>query len=203
VSRIATDADVDAVAACLASAFFDDPLWGHWTFPDQDSRAQRLAVFMRFWASTAVRDPWVRMTDAGETVTVWHPPGAPELTPKQEKLVAPLLDQLLGERSGELHALFEQFEAHHLQIREPHFYLSWWATHREHAGQGLGTVLMRENLAEIDALGRPAYLESTNPVNFPRYEALGFESRATFGPPDGPVITTMWRPGALSHTRSH
>jgi hypothetical protein len=39
----------------------------------------------------------------------------------------------------------------------------------------------------------PAYLESTNPVNLPRYEALGFRPRAEFGYADSPVITTMWR----------
>ena len=27
----------------------------------------------------------------------------------------------------------------------------------------------------------PAFLESTNPVNLPRYEALGFERRSEFG----------------------
>ena len=51
------------MAACLASAFFDDPLWGHWTFPDESTRASQMPEYMRFWASTAVRDPWVRITD--------------------------------------------------------------------------------------------------------------------------------------------
>ena len=42
VGRAATDADVPAVAACLAAAFRDDPLWGHWTFPDEATRAERM-----------------------------------------------------------------------------------------------------------------------------------------------------------------
>jgi hypothetical protein len=71
--------------------------------------------------------------------------------------------------------------------------LSLWGTHRDHAGRGLGTALIHENLARIDAEHMPAYLESTNPGNLPRYEALGFRRRDEFGPPDGPVITTMWR----------
>jgi len=70
-----TPADVPAVAACLASAFFEDPLWGKWTFPDERTRARDIESFMRFWAATAVRDPWVRMTDGGEAVAIWHPPG--------------------------------------------------------------------------------------------------------------------------------
>jgi hypothetical protein len=39
----------------------------------------------------------------------------------------------------------------------------------------------------------PAYLESTNPRNLPRYEAPGFRAHSTFGPAGGPVLTTMWR----------
>ncbi len=192
MSRAATPADVPAVAACLASAFFEDPLWGNWTFPDERTRARDIESFMRFWAATAVRDPWVRMTDGGEAIAIWHPPGEPELTPEQEEELQPLLDEWFGGRAGELRALFDQFDEHHPQ-EQPHYYLSWWATHRDHAGRGLGTVLIEENLAEIDATGLPAFLESTNPANLARYEALGFERRSEFGPPGGPVITTMWR----------
>jgi GNAT superfamily N-acetyltransferase len=192
MSRAATPADVPAVAACLASAFYDDPLWGQWTFPDERTRARDMEPFMRFWAETAVRDPWVRMTDGCEAVAVWHPPGEPELTPEQEEQMQPLLDEWFGVRAGELRALFDQFDEHHPQD-EPRYYLGWWATHRDHAGRGLGTTLIRDNLAEIDAAGFPAFLESTNPANLPRYEALGFERRSEFGPPGGPVITTMWR----------
>jgi hypothetical protein len=45
----------------------------------------------------------------------------------------------------------------------------------------------------VDAEHMPSYLESTNPVNLPRYEALGFRAIGEFAPPGGPTITTMWR----------
>jgi hypothetical protein len=57
----------------------------------------------------------------------------------------------------------------------------------------VGTALIRDNLARIDAEGMPAYLESTNPANLARYEALGFTRIGEFGPVGGPVVTTMWR----------
>ncbi len=63
----------------------------------------------------------------------------------------------------------------------------------DHAGRGLGTALIHDNITHIDAQRMPVYLESTNPVSLPRYEALGFRRRAEFGPVDGPLITTMWR----------
>jgi GNAT superfamily N-acetyltransferase len=192
MSRVATARDVPAVADCLASAFFDDPLWGRWTFPDRGVRARDIYPFMKFWAETAVRDPWVRMTDGGEAVTIWHPPGEPELTPEQEERLWFLMEEWFGDRAEEMRLLFHQFDENHPQD-QPHFYLAWWATHRDHAGRGLGSMLIKENLSEIDATGLPCFLESTNPVNLPRYEALGFERQGEFGPPGGPVITTMWR----------
>ncbi|MGO9583414.1 MAG: GNAT family N-acetyltransferase [Acidimicrobiales bacterium] len=191
MGRAATTDDLPAVGACLTSAFYDDPLWGLWTFPDRMSRTERLYELMHFWALAAVRHSWVRMSENAETVAVWLPPGEPEMTTEEETLFGQLLINLLGQRADEANALFERFDEHH--PREPHYYLSLWATHRNHAGRGLGSALVEDNLACIDVEHMPAYLESTNSANLPRYEALGFHRRDEFGPVDGPVITTMWR----------
>jgi hypothetical protein len=41
-----------------------------------------------------------------------------------------------------------------------------------------------------------AYLESSNPANDQRYQRLGFAFHGRFKlPDDGPIVTTMWRPG--------
>jgi ribosomal protein S18 acetylase RimI-like enzyme len=151
-----------------------------------------LFEFMRAFVLAGVRYPWVRMTDNAEAVAVWLPPGRPEMTAEEGRGFEQLLTALLGSRAGEVKELFERFEEHHPRD-EPHYYLSLWGTHRTHAGRGLGTALIQDNLARIDAEHMPAYLESTNPANLARYEALGFTRRGHFGPGDGPVITTMWR----------
>ncbi len=39
----------------------------------------------------------------------------------------------------EVHALFDRFDEHYPKD-EPHYYLSLWGTHRDHAGRGLGTA---------------------------------------------------------------
>jgi ribosomal protein S18 acetylase RimI-like enzyme len=191
VGRAATQADLAAVDACLASAFFEDPLWGHSTFPDEGTRRERLTRLLGSWAAAALPHSWVRITDAAEAVAVWIPPGKPEMTPVEEERFDVLLDELLGSRAPEIRALLELFEEHH--PAEPAYYLSLWGVHRDHAGRGLGTVLLRDCLARIDAELAAAYLESTNPVNVPRYEALGFERHGEFARPGGPVVTTMWR----------
>jgi ribosomal protein S18 acetylase RimI-like enzyme len=191
VGRAAGPDDLPAVAACLTSAFYDDPVWGSWTFPDESSRTERLYELMHFWAQAAVRHSWVRMTENAEAVTVWLPPGEPEMTSNEEAAFGALLSSLVGARTQEVQALFDRFDEHH--PNEPHFYLSLWATHRNHTGRGLGTALIHDCLAQIDTERMPAYLESTNPANVRRYETLGFRHLAEFNPEDGPVISTMWR----------
>ena len=192
LGRAATSKDVPAVATCLASAFYDDPVWGRWTFPDEATRYERVYELMRFWTAAAARYPWVRMTDNAEAAAVWIPPGKPEMTKQEEGRFASLIGELVGERASELNDLFDRFDQHHPE-EPPHYYLSLWGTHRDHAGRGVGTALIRDNLARIDAQGMPAYLESSNPANLRRYEALGFTRKREFGPVGGPVITSMWR----------
>jgi RimJ/RimL family protein N-acetyltransferase len=131
------------------------------------------------------------MTENAEAVAVWLPPGEPEMTPNEETAFGQLLISLIGARAQEVQALFDRFDEHH--PKEPHYYLSLWATHCDHTGRGLGTALIHDCLARIDAERMPAYLESTSPANVRRYEALGFRHVAEFNPEDGPVISTMWR----------
>jgi GNAT superfamily N-acetyltransferase len=192
VGRAATPDDLDAIGRCLASAFFEDPVWGRWAFPNLAARRELLPRLLGFWAEAGIRRPWVRIIGDVQAAAVWIPPGVAELTDVQEVEFAALASTLFADRADELNDLFERFAEHH-PSDQPHYYLSMWGTRRDHAGRGIGTALLKENLARIDAEGMPAYLESSNPANLPRYEALGFRPRSEFGPPNGPVITTMWR----------
>jgi ribosomal protein S18 acetylase RimI-like enzyme len=192
LGRSAAAEDVPAVTACLASAFDEDPVWGRWAYPEPTSRTARLYALMGFWVAGAVRHRCVRMTDGAGAVTVWLPPGAADMTAAQEAGLEAFVTETLGPRADQVLSLFERFDELHPRDR-PHYYLSIWGTHRDHAGRGLGTALLHEDLARIDAEEMGAYLESTNPANIPRYEALGFRRRGEFGPTGGPIITTMWR----------
>jgi GNAT superfamily N-acetyltransferase len=192
MARAGGAADVPAVCACLASAFHEDPLWGHWAFPDQAERLRELPRLMRFWVLGALPHGWVRISERAEAVAVWLPPGVPELSGKEQVEFEAFVDRALGPRAPELMELFDSFERQH-PSHAPHYYLSLWGTHRDSAGRGLGAALIEQCLAEIDEQHMPAYLESTNPVNVPRYEALGFAAVGGFSAPHGPAITSMWR----------
>ncbi len=191
--RRARSSDLPALTGCLAGAFAEDPVWGIWSFPDPVTRAAGLTRLLGFWAQAGVRHNWSWLADAGRAASVWIPPGRVETTSEDDALFGPLVDELFGSRADAANELFESFEAHHPKD-EPHYYLSLLGTHPEHAGRGIGMSLMRANLARIDSERMPAYLESSNPRNIGRYEALGFHPRERFGPHEGPLITTMWRP---------
>ena len=136
---------------------------------------------------------WVRVTPLGEAVAAWIPPGRVEFTSDDERRLVALAEETLGDHSAVFLAGTDLFTASH-PLDRPHYYLSLLGTHYDHRGKGIGMNLLRENLARIDAEGMPAYLESTNPANLPRYERLGFVRVGAFTlPGGGPTVDTMWR----------
>jgi hypothetical protein len=55
-------------------------------------------------------------------------------------------------------------------------------------------ALLAANLEQLDELGMPAYLESSNRGNDRRYERHGFDLVAEFAAPGGgPTLGGMWR----------
>jgi GNAT superfamily N-acetyltransferase len=190
--RVATRADIDAIVATLTTAFFDDPMWGP-AFPDAGRREAQASALWRLLVTSALRYPWMLVTENAESVAVWIPPGGAELTPAEHSGFEEFLTGITGRPvAAAILTIFEQLEA--VYPSEPHFYLSLLATHNDHRGRGLGMGLLTESLARIDRLGAPAYLESSNPANNKRYESVGFTARDEITLASGHVVTTMWRP---------
>jgi GNAT superfamily N-acetyltransferase len=192
IARPATSEDVAGVVETVSLAFHDDPTWS-WAFPDPDRRQEQYKVFWRFVVKGALRYPWVLTTERCETAAVWIPPGGTEIAEEDEAKVGPMLEDLLGERAGDVMELLARFDAAHPRER-PHYYLSLLGTHPDHVGRGLGMALLEESLTRIDRQRMPAYLESSNPVNNRRYERHGFAPIVDFYPPGAHTpVTGMWR----------
>jgi GNAT superfamily N-acetyltransferase len=169
-------------------AFREDPLWG-WAFPG----GVGLDEWWRYLAGSALRYPWTWIAGDFEAVSVWIPPRGIELTEEEEAGIAPLLERIAGPRALDIMVLMERFDESHPTER-PHYYLSLLGTHPDHRGKGIGMGLLAENLALIDTEGAPAYLESSNSANVPRYERHGFRQVGGFERPGGGfTAATMWR----------
>jgi len=191
-ARQATAADIDAITAAFTTAFFNDPVWGP-VFPDESRRARQSAVMWRVYAVAALRYPWTFVTPGAEAAAVWIPPGGTELTGEETRRLSEVITQGAGpEAAASAREIEARLEAGHPD--GSFFHLTILATHAGHRGKGLGMALLAETLARIDAMGAPAYLESTNPVNNQRYMNAGFEPRSEITMATGHIVTAMWRP---------
>jgi len=193
VSRQGTHQDIDAILDTLVVAFADDPIWGGWAFPDRERAAGQRRAFFGLWLLGSLRYQTVHVTPGCEAVALWYPPGQFENTAEDERDLVATARAILGPHADRFLEGCEVIEDVHPR-GEPHYYLSMLATHARHRGKGLGMALLRDNLTHIDALGMPAYLDSTDPGNNPRYERLGFTRIGEYSMPGGgPVVTQMWR----------
>jgi GNAT superfamily N-acetyltransferase len=193
-ARVATEADLDAIGETLGRAFEGDPVWG-WCY-EGETRERKLAgmsgVF-RFAAEAALDYGWVRLAGEAAAVALWIPAGEPEMSPADEaRFPAAVRDACSPNAAARVLTLMQAFDRNHPH-EPPHFYLSLLGTHPDYAGKGLGMNLVASNLAEIDALGAPSFLESSNPTNVPRYERAGFVPSRDVELVGGLSATQMWR----------
>jgi GNAT superfamily N-acetyltransferase len=193
-SRPARPAEVERVVEILVIAFRTDPIWGV-ALARPDGRTDHLAPYWRLFVEGAMRFETVRVTDDLGACAVWLPPGEGELADDRVVRLEALLDDAMTPTGLEaLHALYERFEASRA-AQAPHAYLSLLATDPDRRGQGIGQRLLAESVRIWDAMGVPAYLESTNPANDHRYERAGFRSVGGFDAVlDDARVTAFWRP---------
>ena len=187
-----TVADAEWVIDLYARAFYEDPTWS-WAFPDPDQRLEQQRRWWGMFVRGALPYEWTWTTADHGAAALWIPPGLPELSEADEARLEPLLRSMVGPRADDVLTLLERFDEHH-PTRPPHYYLSLLATHPDHRGHGKGMGLLAGNLERLDALGVPAYLESSNRANDHRYARLGFVEIGEFSAPGGgPSLACMWR----------
>ena len=192
-NRAATTQDIDAVTRCITLAFATDPVWEP-ALRRADGRTDHHEPYWRMFVKAAVDQETAFMTERGEAVAVWVPPGGDELPPAGVEALDVFLDRNL-DRDGvaAMHTLYERFEASRVPLGA-HYYLSLLATHPDHRGRGIGQALLAANLAAWDDADIPAYLESTNPSNDHRYARAGFRAIGGFHTVRDPSrVRAMWR----------
>ncbi|MFE0190100.1 GNAT family N-acetyltransferase [Streptomyces sp. NPDC058989] len=187
--RTATIDDAPLIGPLLARAFDDDPMM-RWFFPDGASREAALGrYFTTIFTRQYVRHGVCERTEAA--AAFWVPPEARAKAVPDAETIEELLG-ILGDRAGLFRDAVETAARHTPQ--EPHWYLAMIGADPAAQGQGHGAALLRSGLAQADAAGLPAYLESSKPSNLPFYEHFGFTVRAELRlPGDGPVLWGMWR----------
>lgn len=193
--RPAHRTDIPALAATLARAFHDDPVFC-WLQPSSTRRATALPGFFAAMARHHFLPAGgVEVAVAADGIgaaAMWDPPGR---APEQARELIGLLPAVVRAFRGRIRvarALSEEMKAHHPE--EPHWYLGMIGSDPRVRGGGYGAALMRSRLARCDAEAAPAYLESSNPDNIPYYLRFGFEVTGEIAMPGGgPSLWPMWR----------
>jgi GNAT superfamily N-acetyltransferase len=193
--RTARRGEAGLLGEVLADAFADDPVFGWLIPPAARGRDRRMRTFFTSMTRAYLRQgkPCYITGDA-TAAALWSPPGSWALPLRQ--IVLEAVPNGAAFRSRLLRALGvqTQIEKLHAGHRTPHWYLGYLGTRHGHQGQGLGTGMLREVLADADAKGLPAYLESSNERNLPLYERNGFRVVGELRALDrGPAIWRMWR----------
>lgn len=185
---VANAVELSLVTDVVSDAFLSDPVWS-WVFDDKRS----MRTYWEMFIKSALRFPFVFRTAGYESVSVWIPPEGTAFVPEDAQSFEQILERLCGERAAEVAQFLEKFDDAHPRS-EPHYYLGLLGTATLHRGHGIGMALLGQNLKLLDELQMPAYLESSNELNNPRYAALGFEQVSSFQVPgNGPIVTGMWR----------
>lgn len=195
VVRRADAADRPLVAGILARAFIDDPAMA-WLLPDRAGRAPRLmALFGAIARIDADPALWSLAGDAGAApvaVALWRKPGAWRAPFSATLRELPALARAFGLGLPRALRLQSAMDGHHPDV--PHWYLQFVGCSPQAQGKGYGGAAIRARLAQCDAEGLPAALETATQSNVELYRALGFEVTDRYRHRDGPDFWAMWRP---------
>jgi GNAT superfamily N-acetyltransferase len=195
-ARVPLGARAKAVAT-VASAFADDPV-ERWLWPADDEYAAHFPAFVEAFAGPAFEGGTAWMLDSYSAIALWLAPGA---EPDGESIVGVLSETVAAAKHDDTFAVLRQMEESHPSAA--HWYLPWLAVEHRLRGKGLGSTLLKQCLAHVDASGLPAYLETPNPRTIPLYERHGFKITGVARAGDCPPMTQMLRAqGGLEQAQS-
>src|ERR1700722_1423213 len=190
--------DLAAVIATSARAFFDDPFFS-FMLPTDDMRRSRLPMFFR--------SVFNHMGPHGRIITVrndddevlgvaaWLTTGGYPLSIKMQ----------LGQIPSAFRAFYRSPRAltkgnryvaalTRAHRKDPQWYLMVLCADPPSQRSGVGTMLVEQALAMIDAEGVGSHLETPRLDNVAYYERFGYQLMETLNPvKDGPPYYTMWR----------
>jgi GNAT superfamily N-acetyltransferase len=191
-TRAAVWADAEALSQTLGRAFHDDPFMGC-LFRDAASRPEKLPRLFRLLFKLALPLGGCLVTSGCEAAALWRPPGNAELNWWHYIANAVPFIDLFGADIPHVLRTTDLVDKQHPHAR--HWYLQVLGTEPARQGRGYAGLLMRHQLAVVDADGLPAYLETAKATNIPIYGAYGFALTGEVALPGGATSYSMWRPG--------
>jgi GNAT superfamily N-acetyltransferase len=175
------------IYGALTLAFAADPA-NRWMYPEPQQYLRYFPAFAKALGGAALAQGTTVASTGYSGVALWLAPGT---GPDEQALAALVEESVAHDKRATLLAVFEEMGRRHPE--EPHWYLPFIGVEPLWQGKGIGAALLRRGLAQSDAAGLPAYLESTNPRNRPLYERHGFVATGEISVGDCPPIVAMLR----------
>lgn len=185
-------ADVGALGAMLARAFFDDPV-ARWLFPEADRRLGALESFFAVQLRHGYLPRGVVLaTEDRRSCAMWVASWSDPLG-VVDRFAHLRVGWLLRGRAPVARALTRSLAAFHPD--EPHLYLGTIGTDPDHRRLGYASALLEQLTDDADRRAVGAYLECSCEHNVALYRRMGFEVREEVEPIGrGPRLWLMWRP---------
>ena len=179
--------DQPGVIATLVSAFIADPV-ERWLYPQSLAYLTHFPAFVGAFGGAAFEKKTVWSLNDFAAVAMWLPPG---VEADGDAIVAALTESVSAQKHADTFATLEQMDAAH--PKDPHWYLPWLGVDCALQGAGLGSDLLQQCLARVDADHSPAFLETPNRRTVPFYERHGFRVTCVSQAGACPPVTSMLR----------
>jgi len=190
--RLATEADVPALARMLARAFYDDPV-ASWAFRPERRRTRALERFQATRIRQLLGEEGVWTNDELTCAALWATPGHWRASLRETAQIVPCFSSpgLLA-RLPLVGLGWMDLERKH-PAKPLHWYLAVLGTEPQAQGRGLGSAVLRRVLEQCDEDGVGAFLESSKERNIDYYARHGFRVVGEVRLPRGPLLWKMWR----------
>ncbi len=188
-SIVAARIDTRATAyRTLVAAFEDDP-FARTLYPVEEEYEAHFPSLVEADGGRAFDAGFVDSYPAGLGAAVWLPPG---IEPDAEEVEAHLAATVPAERLAAIAGGLRAQVA--LRPHPPHWTLSWIGVPPPAQGAAIGSMLLRQGLARVDADGAPAWVEATDRRSARLFASFGFEVTGVVLAPGYPQVITMRRP---------
>jgi GNAT superfamily N-acetyltransferase len=178
------------IAATLAQAFFDDPVFG-WACPDDHRRHGLLPDFFALFAETMMVHDEIYVARDCAGAALRAPPGRAAVPDEDAAAFGGRMEEISGPDAERMLAISKLIDAHHPD--GSFWFLQFMGVEPERQGHGIGSALLVKVLERCDREGVSAYLDATSPANKRLYERHGFRAGEAYAPDGGPQLWPMWR----------
>jgi GNAT superfamily N-acetyltransferase len=188
VPRVKVARDEERVVGTITVAFVADPAM-RWLYPGPTQYLLGFPKLLRALGHGAFEAESAHEVSEFAGAAIWLRPGVQP----DKASVGQVIESTVGARLAP--KVFEILEAlDRCHPVEPHWYLPFIGVDAPRQRGGLGSLLLRHALEQVDREHTPAYLETANPGNIQLYQRHGFELLPTITLVPAPALYPMVRP---------